>query len=292
MSGNDAVTVRRTPIQVISSKVEQAWRLASLRYLSAFIPIFLVTEYPRSGGTWLSQMLADCLDLPFPRNRIPLPRESLFHGHYPPSRTFRRLPCIFWLVRDGRDVMVSLYHHYLLWNEKNRKWPADILYHRKMLRFEDYEDVRGNLAAFMEFSFTHTPSPLVKFTHPGNWASFNGSWLNQQIIPADKLVNVRYEELLNDTATELTRVLTAAAGEPPNPAAVAEVVGKYSFDAQAGRRRGEEDSSSFLRKGVAGDWRNYFSAEAAQTFDRHAGDILIRLGYEDDRSWVKQVAGS
>jgi hypothetical protein len=271
MKGSDAVIVRRTPAQVLSSKIEQAWRLASLHYLSAVIPIVLVTEFPRSGGTWLSQMLAECLELPFPRNRIPPPRKSLLHGHYPPSKNFRRLPCVFWLARDGRDVMVSLYHHYLLWNEKNRKWPADILYHRKMLRFDDYEDVRSNLAAFMEFSFTHRPSPFVKFTHPGNWASFNRAWLEQDALPASKLVEVRYEALLKDGAAELARILTTATGESPSPTVVEAVVDRYRFDAQAGRKRGEEDSSSFLRKGVAGDWH--------------------RLVYESDRSWVKQTAG-
>jgi len=289
MKGSDA-PVRLSAVKVISSKAEQAWRLVSLHYLSTIVPFYLVTEYPRSGGTWLSQMVAAGLRLPFPRNQAPLPRRSLLHGHYRASRSLRRLRRIFWLVRDGRDVMVSLYHHYLLWNEKNKKWPADILYHRRMLRFNDYEDVGANLPAFIDFSFNHTPSRLVKFTHPGDWGSFNRSWLEQGDLPGSRLSKVRYEDLLNDTKAELTRILTETTGRPPDPVAVQSIVGRYAFSRQAGRTRGQEDSGSFLRKGIAGDWRNYFTAEAAQVFDRHAGDVLVRLGYESDRSWASAVA--
>jgi hypothetical protein len=58
-------------------------------------------------------------------------------------------------------------------------------------------------------------------------------------------------------------------------AAIAE---EFSFERQAGRRPGEEDKRSFLRKGVVGDWRNHFSQEARETFDRYAGSELILLG--------------
>ena len=30
----------------------------------------------------------------------------------------KNLKNIFWLVRDGRDVMISQYYHSLVWNEK------------------------------------------------------------------------------------------------------------------------------------------------------------------------------
>jgi hypothetical protein len=40
---------------------------------------------------------------------------------------------------------------------------------------------------------------------------------------------------------------------------------------------------------VVGDWRNYFSPEARESFDRYAGDELILLGYERDRAWVEDA---
>jgi Sulfotransferase domain len=52
-----------------------------------------------------------------------------------------------------------------------------------------------------------------------------------------------------------------------------------------GRQRGTEDSNSFFRKGMAGDWKHYFTKDDKQVFKQEAGELLIRLGYEKDLSW-------
>jgi hypothetical protein len=49
-----------------------------------------------------------------------------------------------------------------------------------------------------------------------------------------------------------------------------------------GRKRGEEDPSSFFRKGVAGDWKNVFTERDRKVFSEEAGELLVRLGYQDD----------
>ncbi|MQA92878.1 MAG: hypothetical protein GEU90_22085 [Gemmatimonas sp.] len=103
---------------------------------------------------------------------------------------------------------------------------------------------------------------------------------------------VRYEDLHRDGTGELSRLIVAISGRTPEPSRVAEVLEEYSFARQAGRAAGEEDRKSFLRKGIVGDWQNQFSAEARETFDRVAGDELIRLGYESDRRWVGETGSS
>jgi hypothetical protein len=52
-----------------------------------------------------------------------------------------------------------------------------------------------------------------------------------------------------------------------------------------GRTQGEEASSSFYRKGIAGDWKNHFSEEDRRVFKEEAGELLIRLGYEKNGGW-------
>ena len=47
-----------------------------------------------------------------------------------------------------------------------------------------------------------------------------------------------------------------------------------------GRGRGQEDRSSFYRRGAIGDWREHFDEEAIEAFAAKAGDLLIQLGYE------------
>ena len=59
----------------------------------------------------------------------------------------------------------------------------------------------------------------------------------------------------------------------------------YSFDRISGRKQGTEDQKHHYRKGVSGDWKNYFSDDHKQTFINQTGELLIGLGYETDLNW-------
>lgn len=43
--------------------------------------------------------------------------------------------------------------------------------------------------------------------------------------------------------------------------------------------------SSTFRKGLIGDWKNYFTSEHKAVFKELAGQLLIDLGYEDNLDW-------
>jgi hypothetical protein len=43
--------------------------------------------------------------------------------------------------------------------------------------------------------------------------------------------------------------------------------------------------SGTFRKGVSGDWKNYFTAQHKSVFKEVAGQLLIDLGYEKDMDW-------
>jgi restriction endonuclease Mrr len=53
-----------------------------------------------------------------------------------------------------------------------------------------------------------------------------------------------------------------------------------------GRARGVENVMSHYRKGVAGDWINHFTRQHAEAFEASFGDLLTRLGYEEDSDWI------
>ena len=96
---------------------------------------------------------------------------------------------------------------------------------------------------------------------------------------------VRYEDLLVRPNEEVGRLL-GFLGVDTEERLVESCVNSASFERLSrGRERGQEDPSSFYRKGVAGDWRNYFSEEDRRVFKEEAGELLIRLGYEDDLDW-------
>lgn len=93
-----------------------------------------------------------------------------------------------------------------------------------------------------------------------------------------------YERLLADGAA-VARELFRFLGLRHDDELIADLVERSSFRFYAGRKRGQEDRKRFYRKGVAGDWKNHFSAEDRKVFKEIAGGLLVRLGYEKDQSW-------
>ena len=245
-------------------------RTGMVRLLSGKLPLYVVNEYPKSGGSWTAQMLERALGVPFPRNRLPVLRSSIMQGHYLSPRGIKNV-LVVW--RDGRDVMVSWYHHCLFTNERqNAPLVAET---RRDLHFEDYGDVQRNLPAFLEYAFTRQNRP--HFT----WPDFVRSWYDRGGV-----VHTSYEALRRDTAGELVRISRKLAGHDLDSDLAKKIADEFSFARQAGREVGEENKGSFIRKGVVGDWRNQFGREAREVFDRYAGEELILLGYEKDHSWV------
>jgi hypothetical protein len=257
----------------IYDKENELIRAGLVHLLSGALPLYVVNEFPKSGGTWVGQMLGRALGVPFPRNRLPILRPSIMHGHYLEPWGMKNV-VVAW--RDGRDVMVSWYHQQLIpheWNERQ------VRKSRRELPLEDYEDVYGNLPAFIEYAFTRPHSPRF------SWADFVRRWHDRK-----DAMHVRYEDLRQDTAGQLRRLVRGLTGERLSLEEATAIAEEFSFERQAGRQPGEENKRSFLRKGVVGDWRSHFSPEAREAFNRYAGDELILLGYERDSAWVEDVA--
>ena len=253
----------------ISERSNELLRAGMVHLLSSAVPLYVVNEFPKSGGTWVGQMLGRALGVPFPRNRFPVLKTSIMHGHYLNSWGIKNV-VVAW--RDGRDVMVSWYHQQLIpheWNERQ------VRRSRKELPLGDYGDVYGNLPAFIDYAFTRPHSPRF------SWADFVRRWHGRK-----GAIHVRYEDLREDTTGELRRIVLGLTGKQVGSEEASAIAGEFSFERQAGRSAGEEDRRSFLRKGVVGDWRHHFSPEAREVFDRYAGEELILLGYERDRTWV------
>lgn len=273
-------------IKTIKSKLEQATRLLLVNTITIRNGSILIVEYPKSGGTWLGQLVSDYYGLPFPRNRFPLLKKSVFHSHYLPKWRIPENKKILFLVRDGRDVMVSLYYHQLIWNDKNKLNPKDVKYHREQTGFEDFDDVKGNMNEFIKYTFTEKPSKLQHFTYMGNWFSYNNAWLNEMERPNPNIYMIRYEELLEDTYGAMYRMLSELFKEEQiNSSKLRQTVDKFSFENQTKRKKGEEQKNSFLRKGISGDWKNYFGEEEKRSMKKYTKDLLVKLGYEKNENW-------
>jgi len=186
------------------------------------------------------------------------------------------------MIRDGRDIMVSLYFHSLFENERTS--PHVVRRTRSALAFRDCQDVSENLPKFIEYIFDRQRNSRSPFQF--TWPQFVRSWSGRDVC------FVKYEELIHDTLGVLRGTVERIANKPINSNRLQEIVDEFSFAKQASREPGVEKRNSFLRKGVAGDWQNNFSIEARRVFDELAGEELILLGYESNRSWVDAISNS
>lgn len=246
-----------------------ALRLALVKGIVPGYAGTVVSEYPKSGGSWMAQMLAKALGMPFPRNRLPSFRSSILHGHYLPKQV--RQPCIT-IWRDGRDVMVSLYHHRVGENSYAiRGVNAEV---RRRLSITDPNDIHTYLPRFIEHICTNQTFPRY------HWGHFVHMW---KVTDVTHLA-IRYEDMLSDSAGELQSAALHLGHELTMQQAQ-EIASEFTFTRQSGRDPGTEDKQSYLRKGVSGDWKNSFSNEAREVFRHHMGDALIEMGYEADNFW-------
>jgi hypothetical protein len=232
--------------------------------------LYLV-EYPKSGVTWLSYLMANSglvlarqsrratffninefvADIHFERRLAP-PRHDGFgfriiksHAAYTPQ--YKR---IFYLVRDPRAVMASYF---------NFATALDIW--------------KGSLEEFAR-------SPEFGISA---WVAHVDGWLSN-IDAGLAFAMIRYEDLLADTAKELRRLYTLL-GVQIDDADIQAVITQSSIErmredealSNAGHLRLK--SFNFVRKGDTGGTRVLIPDSTNAYIEAHAGVIMRRLGY-------------
>jgi hypothetical protein len=231
------------------------------------VDIYPVLGFPKSGTTWLCQMLADALALPFARlPLLPVAMPCVLHGHW---SYHPKLPNVTFAIRDGRDVMVSFYYHHRLMHEAGRR---SSFFATSGAALEK-SDIRSNMPSFINHVFDRPVGASL------NWTEYNESWLDRP-----NAVFVRYEHLLENPELEIRR-LCHDLGRPAEDWRIRRAVEGWSMSRLTGRSPGEEDNASFVRKGIRGEWTNVFCNESRKVFSERAGAMLVRLGYESDADW-------
>ncbi len=264
---------QRSALQI---KIAAAKRLAMWHFGNKPLNLVLLTEYPKSGGTWLGQMLADYLQIPFPRNRSPKIERCLMHAHLPYNQRFKGK--LIALHRDGRDVLVSLYYHLFFENEHNPSYFVKKM--RNLMPFDDYDNIKANLPAFIEQISKGIPQNGLN----ASWGDFTKSFEGTDTI------TISYESLLQDTAAAMANLIKKYTKQEPDMGRITNIVARYNFDAQKKVHEKEKTTEkSFLRNGKSGDWVNHFDRKSAEVFDKYNGDQLVKLGYESNRNWWRNL---
>jgi len=186
---------------------------------------------------------------------------------------------IIHIIRDGRDQAVSFIHQQ---GNRAKRGRTHRLSPEELAKSEAYRRSPQELAQTGEGMFAE--KTLRKAAE--NWNLRVGQAIEDgPALFGDAYTEVRYEDLLERPNEEVERLLGFLEVDTSG-ALVERCVDSASFEKLSrGRERGEEDPSSFYRKGVAGDWKDLFNECDRQVYKEEAGELLIRLGYEKDEGW-------
>lgn len=148
------------------------------------------------------------------------------------------------LVRDGRDVIVS-------------KWFFD----KEFL-------VKNGITS----SFTMNFDDYVEETATA-WSDYIKAWAKMQVT------TIRYEDFLADADIALGATIKALTGIDMPPSLLQHVVLANTREKFSASLSKTFQHNTFVRKGIAGDWRNHFSQRNSDCFKSIAGDAMSLLGY-------------
>lgn len=231
--------------------------------------IYLVS-YPRSGNTWMRYLLAYVIwpELPnvnlggmapyIPDAGIDYDRcmmldsnslcNKIKHRIIKSHRRYNTLAKrVIYIVRDGRDMMIS-YWHYV--NER--------------------DNTSIPFSAFLEMSQPYGP-----------WKSHVLEWLNASL--EGRLV-LRYEDMLKDTASCLNKALEFAE-IPFADSTISTAIERASFESMRRiEKRGifnpyQRGNPIFMRKGVSGFWKDVFGPGELERFNKFHGGPIPEIGY-------------
>ena len=242
------------------------------------IPLVFVVGYPKSGTTWSCRLVSQYLQLPYPKFfLLPIGFEAVVHGHEP---VWKRYPRGVYVMRDGRDALVSQYFFMTRRIAHGDHPPLSSIQRRAFGPLVNKDHVHDNIARFIENQMARPHSSRL------HWGDHVRSFYE---VANPNVVLLRYEDLVREGPRTLAEAMANLTGEEPDLKWARIVMKRNSFARRSGRRRGQEQRGTFLRKGQPGDGVNHFTREAAEIFDHHCGEMLVRAGYEPDRSWVERV---
>jgi Sulfotransferase domain len=236
--------------------------------------VFHVTHY-KAGSRWIHRILKRCVEdrlLAVQANRSELLQEpieagrvySVCYATYDEFAGVAKPPDSrhFFILRDLRDTMISGYFSLKI---SHPRFAVDAV-NALRARLQELDQAEGLKVMLDE------------------WIPLNAQIQSSWIESGEPFI--RYEDLLTDDLPILEDVLLDRCELGISRKHLAKAIEQESFEQLSkGRQRGEEDPASHYRKGVAGDWRNYFNDELKDAFKERYGELLVAAGHERDLDW-------
>lgn len=265
-------------------------------------PVILHITQHKAGSQWVAEVLKYCVS----PNCIVLPQEGAAHfkpEHLRPGALFptvylprNKVEAVtatfagpirrFVVIRDLRDTLVSHYfsarysHPAATVNQRVRAILLSLDVEAGLLAFlTQGVNVAGDTLSRTDLKAATVGEVPVLPSLVERLVQFQGSWISAP----DRLL-IRYEELVADEQVAFQRIMNYCQ-IPIAPDRLRRIVADNSFSAMTGRQPGQEDIMAHARKGIVGDWRNYFTDAIKAEFKARYGEHLIYTGYEKDLHW-------
>jgi hypothetical protein len=255
------------------------------------LPMLFGNSFPKSGTHLLTQILAGFTQLgPFVESGLPpvltfegesgRPRAQkliaadlarllpgdIAYGHLHAVADVQAELCRegmapYFIYRDPRDVVVS---HVFYVTDINNKHVHHDYYTQALKDFDER----------LEVSILGRPEIAVPFPDINErFAPYLG-WLERS-----EVLSLRYEDLLERPDAELGRIFDHAAARGFAYA------GERAEAVQALWSAIRPEDSPTFRSGRSGGWKKHFTPKHTKLFNEVGGDLLVRLGYEQNLNW-------
>ena len=207
-----------------------------------------------------TKFYTECVDL------HPLPEHTIGGYFYVGYETYKEIPKqnnyrTFFIMRDPRDIVISWYFSTL--------HSHGLSAHIKKCRSELD---RLSLVEGLKFSID-TINGFGLFSGQKSWAE-----------NAKKDGNVKifyYEDFARDNNHFIQKLFNYLMIDIPEME-LQRLLERHKYELYSGGREiGDENIHSHYRKGVPGDWAQYFNDDVATHFKSVTGDLLYVLGYKD-----------
>jgi hypothetical protein len=256
----------------LRSKFYYVLNSALMPMLCRPLGIVHIVEYPKCGGSWVRNMVRTYLGKNLFINDRVISKNEVILTHKRFTPVYKK-PVV--VVRDPRDMYVSFYHYETSYERRSAR-PAISSYYK-------YDENRPKDEDF----YRYLEAKLLYRTHPWFfYAQFISDWADRPGV-----CRVRYEDCLKDAGKELIRIVRYL-DKDVDLQGISDTVEETSFAAITSKKygvargAGEGDDSKFHRKGIAGDWKNYFNKQSCELLEQIDGHVLTKLGYESDGGWV------
>ena len=251
-------------------------------------PIIFGNSIPKAGSHLISQVLRGMTQLgPFVDIGFPSVNRDQANRNLPDERIranidllkagdigFGKVTCkppfiepltrpgvaTIFIYRDPRDLAVSII-----------RYATDI--HQGHGLHKHFTEVLKTDEERVNFVIAGSDIPNLSYGNVTDRYSDYYKWLDQPIL------SIKFEDLVMDRKETLSRILKYIAEKGYQPAV------SHEEEIAVLEKSIQPKRSGTFRKGQPGEWRSVFSEANKALFKETTGDMLQRLGYEEDANW-------